>query len=71
MLKGYRTLIFNGIMGVVMIVRAVWPDAAVPDEAEVGGVLDKLIESLDMIIAVAGNIWLRFVTTTPVAKAAS
>lgn len=66
MLKGYKTIIFNGIMGVILLIRAVMPDVVVPDEAEVNSILDSLLANLDSIIAIVGNIWLRFVTTTPV-----
>ena len=68
MLKGYKTIIFNAVMGLIMLVRAVMPDVVLPDEAEVNSTLDSLLANADAIITVIGNLWLRFVTTTPVFK---
>ena len=66
MLKGYKTTIFNAVMGVIMLFQVIKPDAPVPGSEEVSSTLDTLLEHADAIITVAGNIWLRFVTTAPV-----
>ena len=66
MLTGYKTIAFNLIVGLVALVRAVSPDTDLPTEAEVSGTLDQLLLHADAIIAVVGNLWLRFVTKTPV-----
>jgi len=66
MLSGYKTVIFNVIIGLVLLVRAFSPDADLPTDEEVSSTLDQLLSNADAIIAVVGNLWLRFVTKTPV-----
>ena len=64
--KGYKTIIFNVVMGAVLIYNALVPDAPVPTQEEVGGIVDQVLDNLDALITVGGNLWLRFVTTSPV-----
>jgi hypothetical protein len=71
MLVGYRTIIFNAVMALVFVYQALAPDAEVPDEAAVGGFLDGLLAQLDVIITIAGNVFLRFQTKTAVFKGAA
>lgn len=67
-LTGYRTLLFNAIMAAVLIFNAASPETEVPTAEEVSGFLDQLLANLDSIIAVVGNIILRFFTKTPVGE---
>lgn len=67
-LVGYRTLIFNGIMAVVLIYNAVTPDAPIA-EGEVQTFVDGLIAHADALITIVGNVVLRFMTKTPVFSA--
>jgi hypothetical protein len=66
MLVGYRTIIFNAVMALVFIYQAIFPGDEVPSEEEVGGFLDGLLAQLDVIITIAGNVFLRFKTSTAV-----
>jgi hypothetical protein len=68
MLTGYKTMLFNTIMGVILLVRAVIPDADVPGAEEVSGYLDTLLAHADAVILVIGNLVLRYFTKTPVFK---
>lgn len=68
MLKGYRTLIFNGLMALILGYKVLAPEAEVPTEQEVGGFLDQVIEYWDLLVATIGNIFLRFKTTTAVMR---
>ena len=66
-LKGFRTLIFNALMSIVMLVNLWDPGADMPGANEVG----TLIDTADAFITGvwgAGNIFLRFITTTPVGE---
>lgn len=63
MLKGYRTVIFNVVMGGISLVRALAPDAELPNEETVGVVLDNA----DVFITgawLAGNLVLRAITNS-------
>jgi hypothetical protein len=66
MLVGYRTIIFNAFMACVFLYQAMFLGEAVPDEAAVGGFVDDLLGQLDAIITIAGNVFLRFKTSTKV-----
>lgn len=66
MLVGYRTIIFNAAMALVFIYQMLVPDAEVPAAEEVSGFLDRLLEQLDVLITIAGNVGLRFMTKTPI-----
>lgn len=67
MLKGYKTIIFNVIMTVVMILSLWNPGSEVPDAATVGNTLDVLDAAIAAIWGL-GNGLLRAVTTTPIFK---
>jgi hypothetical protein len=69
MLQGYRTVLFNVIMGTLLLIRAAVPGADVPTEGEVGGMLDSLIGHADAIILLIGNLILRYFTKTAIFKA--
>lgn len=66
MLTGYKTIIFNAIMGIVFIAQAALPDSVLPQADEVNSFLDAVLSQLDLLVTVVGNVWLRFKTTTPV-----
>lgn len=64
-LKGFKTVIFNLIMMVIMAVRLLNPEAELPDDASV----DAVAQALDGTIATAwgiGNMLLRAITTSPI-----
>jgi hypothetical protein len=71
MLVGYRTIIFNAVMALVFLYQAAFPGDEAPDEAAVGGFVDALIAQLDVIILIAGNVFLRFKTKTEIFKGAA
>ena len=66
-LKGYRTVIFNVIVGLLMVWRAVAPGDEIPSESQVSTLLDSLLGSLDAVLVV-GNIVLRKFTTTAIGE---
>lgn len=66
-LKGYKTIVFNAIMTVVMVLRLFAPDAELPDEVAVTGAVDALDAALTTMWGV-GNLILRAVTDSPVFK---
>jgi hypothetical protein len=70
-MKGYRTLIFNGIMALVAILSqfGAFGDTPAPTAEAVNQGLD-LIDQIIMAVTVIGNMGLRVVTTTPVGKSA-
>ena len=70
MLTGYKTMLFNAIMGAILLVRAVMPDVDVPGAEEVSSYLDTLLSHADAIILVIGNLVLRYFTKTAVFKSA-
>lgn len=67
MLKGYKTVIFNLIMGLIMMIRAMNPDAEVPSDGAVTSAIDAIDVALTMAWS-AGNLILRAVTTSPIFK---
>lgn len=66
-MKGYKTLVFNGIMAIIAIVHALNTDAALPGADAVQGLVDQFSTWFDGAVLV-GNIILRAVTTTPILK---
>lgn len=66
-LKGYRTLIFNLAMGVLLAIRGFYPDAELPDAPAVEAAIGAFLDSLEVLI-VLGNVILRALTTTPIGK---
>lgn len=69
-LKGWKTIIFNLVMGGVVIWGMLRPEDSVPSVEEATGLLDSLMASLDQILLVVGNILLRLRTNTAVGKSA-
>lgn len=67
MLKGYKTVIFNVIMGLIMMIRALNPDAEVPGDESVNAAIDALDVTLTALWGI-GNLILRAITTSPVFK---
>ena len=68
-MKGYRTIAFNGVMGVVALTAAINPDMAAqaPTEAEVGQAVDKVFAGIAAVTMV-GNFIQRAVTNSPIFK---
>lgn len=67
MLKGYKTIIFNVVMGLVMILRALSPESELPDAENVEDTIDSLDAALTAVWGV-GNIILRAITDSPIFK---
>lgn len=61
--KGYKTIAFNVIVGLLLVWRAVRPADEIPSSEQVSALLDSLYASLDAILVV-GNLVLRAVTNT-------
>lgn len=64
-IKGYKTVIFNIFMAIVMVVRVTNPDAELPDEASIGAAVDAMLVGLTAVWGV-GNIILRAVTNSSI-----
>lgn len=63
-ITGWRTIIFNAIGVIIATIRVSNPDFAVPDDAVIGQYVDAAL----LLIGAAGNIYLRYKTTTPVGE---
>ena len=67
LVKGYKTVIFNVLIGLVMVWKAVSPESELPTSEMLSGLLDTLYASLEAILLV-GNIVLRAVTNTAIGR---
>lgn len=65
--KGYKTIAFNVIVGLLLVWRAVRPADEIPSSEQVSALLDSLYASLDAILVV-GNLVLRAVTDTALGR---
>lgn len=63
-LTGKKTIIFNVAMALVLVYNSFTPDAAVSEE-EVHGFIDQVVEHLDAVILIVGNVVLRFMSKGP------
>ena len=68
-MKGYKTIAFNALMGVIAALGYWLPESAetLPGEAEVSQTLDMFWEAWTSI-EVVGNMILRKITSTPMFK---
>ncbi len=66
-LKGFRTVIFNIIMGAIMVIRAFNPEAELPDEVAVQGAVDAVDAAISSVWLV-GNLILRAITDSSIFK---
>lgn len=64
-LKGWKTVLFNLIMGTLLLVRVVIPSAELPDDAAIHSVIDGLDQFL-LVATPVGNLILRAITTSPI-----
>jgi hypothetical protein len=67
MMKGYRTVIFNAAMAVVMIIKAANPDAELPDAESVTAAVDAVELAIGLVWSI-GNMLLRAITDSPIFK---
>jgi len=67
LVKGYKTVVFNVLIGLVMVWKAVSPESELPTPEMLNGLLDTLYASLEAILVV-GNIVLRAVTNTAIGR---
>jgi len=65
--KGYKTIAFNVIVGLLLVWRAVRPADEIPSSEQVSALLDSLYASLDAILVV-GNLVLRAMTNTALGR---
>lgn len=65
--KGYKTVAFNVIVGLLLVWRAVRPADEIPSSEQVSTLLDSLYASLDAIMVV-GNLVLRAMTNTAIGR---
>ena len=66
-MKGYRTIIFNAIMTLIMVMRLWKPDVEMPGELEINAGLDAIDAAITFVWGL-GNLFLRTVTNTPIFK---
>lgn len=65
-MKGYRTLIFNFLMGaVILLSQTLGFDA--PEESQVNQFLDAL-DVIMSVVTVIGNIFFRFISDTSIGR---
>ena len=65
MLKGYRTIIFNVIMTVLLMIRLWQPDIELPSEGDISAGLDLIDKALVFVWGL-GNLIIRIITDTPI-----
>lgn len=61
-MKGYKTIVFNVVMALVVLISAFVSDSVLPT----GDDVQSAIKTIEMIVMAVGNIWLRFKTNTPI-----
>ena len=66
-MTGYRTIIFNGLMGLFGFIRLFYPEIILPTDADVNAFLNS-VDVVWSFIMVIGNLVMRFVTKTPVGQ---
>lgn len=64
-LQGWKTVVFNSIMGLIALVHVINPGAELPGQEAVQGVVDNG-EALFTVILAVGNVILRAVTSSPI-----
>lgn len=67
MFSGYKTVVFNVIMGLVTLVKALNPDATLPGEEVVHQGVDGFLLSLGVVWTIGGVV-LRAITSSPIFK---
>ena len=67
MMKGFRTILFNAVMAVVMIVKATNPDVELPDDQAVTVAFDAVELAIGLVWSI-GNLILRAITDSPIFK---
>lgn len=65
MFKGYKTIVFNLVMALIAIVKALNPDAETPDAGAVSTGVDQFLVGLGAVWAF-GSIVIRAVTHSPI-----
>lgn len=64
-MKGYKTVVFNIIMGIVMLVKVLGGDASGLEDVDVSGAID-IVEAGLVTLWSVGNIILRAITSTKI-----
>lgn len=74
MLKGYKTMIINGLVVAFMAIKLVFPEAELPSPEDAGALVDQADEIITKTQALYvgalafGNMVLRAVTSTSIFK---
>lgn len=66
-IKGYKTVVFNVLVGLLLVWKAVSPESELPSQDMLSQLVDSLYGALDAILVV-GNIVLRAVTDTTIGR---
>lgn len=66
-MKGYKTIAFNVLMAAITVLAAIYPEAVLPEAAQVEGVIEAVFAGIAGVITV-GNMLLRAVTNTAVGQ---
>jgi hypothetical protein len=67
LIKGYKTVVFNAFMAVVMVVRVMMPDVELPADEALKEAGDSVTAALAVFWA-AGAVMIRAVTNSPIFK---
>lgn len=67
LIKGYKTIAFNTVMTIVMLVRVLSPESELPDAASVQAGIDSIDATLTALWGI-GNMVLRAITDSPIFK---
>lgn len=67
MFKGYKTIVFNVVMGLVLFIRAMSPESELPDAESVEGAVDAVGAAFAAVWGI-GNVILRAITDSPIFK---
>ncbi len=74
MLKGYKTIIVNGLVALFMVIKLISPDAELPTVESAGVIVDQADEIITKVQALYlgayafGNMILRAITSTSLFK---
>jgi len=66
-MKGFKTLVFNSVMAIIMLVRVFSPEAELPDAVTVEAAAVSLDQALGAFTVIV-NVILRAVTNSPIFK---
>lgn len=65
MFKGFKTIAFNTVMAIVLVVRIFNPEAELPDEVAVEAAVVSFDQGFQAVLVI-GNLILRGFTNSPI-----